>query len=100
MFVVFFGWFLFRAREFEVFSVMLHSLSNWDWGAGAVGLWSVFLLSLVPLVVIEAWQSVSGDLLAPVRVGKWLRATLQAALIIAIVLSAGGRSAPFIYFQF
>jgi hypothetical protein len=63
-----------------------------------------FLLNLAvfttPLALIEFWQHKAGNLLAPLRLAGWAKATLQGLLLIGIVLFWQKKGAAFIYFQF
>jgi hypothetical protein len=63
-----------------------------------------FLLNLAifatPLALMELWQHKSRNLLAPLTLAAWARATLQGALLIGIVVFWQKKGAAFIYFQF
>jgi alginate O-acetyltransferase complex protein AlgI len=97
---VLYGWLLFRARSVAQIVALTRALGNWAapaWlGSAALHL-TAFAL---PLLLIELWQYRRRNLLAPLRLPRWPRAVLQAALLLAIVMFWEKEKTPFIYFQF
>jgi D-alanyl-lipoteichoic acid acyltransferase DltB (MBOAT superfamily) len=100
MLFVFYGWLLFRARSFGQITDMTRALADCS-----VPPWlGSFLLNLAifgtPLALMEVWQHKSRNLLAPLRLAAWAKATLQGLLLIGIVIFWQKKGAAFIYFQF
>ena len=100
MLFVFYGWLLFRAKSFGQIVDMTRSLANFS----APPWLGSFVLNLAifaaPLALMELWQHRSRNLLAPLRLAGWARATLQGVLLIGIVVFWQKKGAAFIYFQF
>jgi len=100
MLFVFYGWLLFRAQSFEQIVNMTRALADWsapDWiGSFLINL-TVFIL---PLVIVEAWQFRSRNLLVALSLPGWAKALLQAILLLAVILYWERTALPFIYFQF
>ncbi|MBI4659350.1 MAG: MBOAT family protein [Verrucomicrobia bacterium] len=97
---VFYGWLLFRAgSSSEIVSLTraLFDFSSPVWIESYLVNLAVFIL---PLVLVELWQHRSKNLLSPLTLPHWLRAFLQGALLIAIILYWEKEKLPFIYFQF
>lgn len=97
---VFYGWMLFRAGSFQQVVDMTSALTRL-----AAPSWAMsFLINLVaftlPLAAVEYWQKQSGNLLAPLTLPRWLRASLQGTLLIGIAVFWNTKGATFIYFQF
>jgi alginate O-acetyltransferase complex protein AlgI len=91
MFVVFFGWLLFRAdslRHAHELILQLGHLATPRWIANYC--FSLALFSL-PLILAEIWQRQNR---------KWPFAPLQGLCLVAIVLYWERAQTPFIYFQF
>lgn len=100
MIFVFYGWMLFRAGSFEQIVNMTTALAN-----PAAPPWAKsFILNVtlfaLPLVALEAWQRATGNLLAPLTLPRWLRASLQGTLLVAVLVFWNAKGATFIYFQF
>ena len=97
---VLYGWLLFRAASWQQALQMTRALADWS----APSWLGSFVLNLVlfaaPLVLIEAWQARRGNLLAPLTLPGWGKATLQGLLLIGILLFWQKEKVPFIYFQF
>jgi D-alanyl-lipoteichoic acid acyltransferase DltB (MBOAT superfamily) len=100
MFVVFYGWLLFRAGSWHQVSAMTRALTN----LGTPPWLGSFALNLAvfatPLVAMEAWQLRARNRLAPLALAGWARALLQGALLAGIVVFWSRARTPFIYFQF
>jgi alginate O-acetyltransferase complex protein AlgI len=97
---VFYGWMLFRAGSLQQVIDMTSALTRF-----AAPPWTMsFLINLVvftlPLAAVELWQWKSGNQLAPLSLPRWLRASLQGALLTAIIVFWDTKGATFIYFQF
>jgi alginate O-acetyltransferase complex protein AlgI len=100
MLFVLYGWLLFRARSIDQIVAMTRSLADFSaslWIGNFVLHIAVFSL---PLVLMELWQLRSRNILAPLTLTPWVRAALQAALFLAIILFWERSETPFIYFQF
>lgn len=97
---VFYGWMLFRAGSLQQVIAMTSALTHF-----AAPPWAMsFIINLVaftlPLAALEYWQWKSGNQLVPLLLPRWLRASLQGALLIAIIVFWDTKGASFIYFQF
>lgn len=100
MVFVFYGWLLFRADSLA----HIADLTTHAW-APAWPVWiSGYLLNLalftVPLVLMEAWQCLAGNRLAPLRTSWIARSGVQGVLLLGIILYWRQEGSPFIYFQF
>jgi alginate O-acetyltransferase complex protein AlgI len=96
---VFGGWLLFRVRSMAQIAAMTSSLRT-----VSVPHWSSrFIMDLFvlasPLVAMELWQRRGGPD-APLKLRRWPRACLQAALLLAIIGYWETDAQTFIYFQF
>ena len=97
---VLYGWLLFRAHSMEEIIAMTRALTNFSapaWVTSYILNLAVFTL---PLIMVELWQFKSRNLLVPLTVRPWLRAALQGALLLGIILYWERNQTPFIYFQF
>jgi len=100
MLFVFYGWLLFRAQSLEQIVNMTRALADWSVPAW-IGSYLINLaVFIVPLVIVEAWQFRSRNLLVALSLPAWARALLQAVLLLAIILYWERAHVPFIYFQF
>jgi D-alanyl-lipoteichoic acid acyltransferase DltB (MBOAT superfamily) len=97
---VLYGWLLFRARSFSQIADMTCALGNFSAPAWTGSFLLNLLVFSTPLVLMEFWQEKAGDPLAPLKLRPWLKAALQGALLVAIVLFWQREKVPFIYFQF
>jgi len=100
MIFVFYGWLLFRAKSFTQIADMTRALADFSapvWIGSFLLNLSVFI---TPLLLMELWQHKTRNLLAPLRLAGWAKATLQGALLTAIVLFWQKKGGMFIYFQF
>lgn len=100
MLFVFYGWLLFRARSWHQIVAMTRALG--DFSAPA---WTpAFLINLavfvLPLVLVEVWQIRARDRLVALNLPIGLRAALQGALLLGVILFWERKSISFIYFQF
>lgn len=97
--MVMIGWVLFRATSMEQIVGMLGRLgvSASDQTGGMAG---ELLFFVWPLVLVELWQHVRRDLLIVLRRPEWVRASLYAALLIAIFVYGVRTATEFLYFQF
>ncbi|UWU76868.1 MBOAT family protein [Bradyrhizobium huanghuaihaiense] len=99
MLVVFVGWFLFRAADWNLLIGMLSALKRWEWAPvhGAVVL---AILSLTcPLMLLE-WQLQSRGDYFLLRWPAWMKYPLFAVLVAVTAAASGHVNATFIYFQF
>ena len=100
MAVVFVGWWLFRCRSTTMLIAMATSLTELAWmPQHSVMVRSLLVLS-VPVVCIEMWQYRQRDLLAPVALGRWSFAALNASLVLSTFAMWNSFQHGFIYFQF
>jgi len=97
---VLYGWLLFRAGSTDQVYALTSALTDWSlplaWRAYATSLG----LLIAPLLLVEVWQYRAGELLVPLRLSQWPRATLYAFLIFGIQMFWKPEGSPFIYFQF
>lgn len=100
MFVVFFGWLLFRCQDTATLLGMLHSLGTWDWQPEHAVVARGLLVLVAPLAAIEVWQFAKRDLLAPAQVRPIAFATLGGALLCVTATMFNKFQYAFIYFQF
>ncbi|WP_456618441.1 MULTISPECIES: MBOAT family O-acyltransferase [unclassified Bradyrhizobium] len=99
MLVVFIGWFLFRAVNWDLLAGMLGALRNWEWAPVHSAIVVAILTLSVPLLLLE-WQLQSrGDYFLLQR-PVWVRYPLFAALAAVTIAASGHVNATFIYFQF
>jgi alginate O-acetyltransferase complex protein AlgI len=100
MLFVFYGWMLFRAKSLDQILQMTRALSDFSlpsWWLPFIANFSVIILLLAAM---ECWQWHAGDLSAPAAMTRWMRATLQAAMLLTIAAFWQTEASPFIYFQF
>jgi len=98
--LVLYGWLLFRATSLDQVLSMSRALFEshpQPWTPTLVLNLAFFAL---PLVLVETWQTKTGDRLVPLKLGLSIRGLLQGGMILAIVLFWGRVDKPFIYFQF
>lgn len=100
MVVVFYGWMLFRAQSWE--QIRNYTLNVWssdvpEW-FGSYGL--NLVVFVMPLLLVQIWQSRSGDLMPVFRLRPWLRYGLQGLMIYVALVFGVAKGTPFIYFQF
>lgn len=97
---VLYGWLLFRANSVDLAMHLTTALGNLSlprwWDSYAVSL----AVIAAPLVAIQWWQWHCRDLKAPFHAPMWLRAMMQAAMVLAIAAFWKREAPAFIYFQF
>lgn len=97
---VLYGWLLFRAQSVDQIAQLTSALAHPvlpTWWLAYLG--NLLVLGL-PLLAMQLWQWRTGDLEAPLKLNRWPRAGLQAALALAIFAFWSNQGPPFIYFQF
>jgi len=97
---VLYGWLLFRAESLEQVIALTRELGDAHlppWFGSYVLNLAIFI---TPLALMELWQARARDLLAPMRLGVWSLALLEAVLVAGILLFWDHERVPFIYFQF
>ena len=100
MFFVFYGWLIFRAKSLAQIADMTRALANFS-APPWLGSFALNLIAFtIPLLLMELWQHKSRNLLAALALPPWAKATLQGALLTAIVLLWQKKGSAFIYFQF
>jgi alginate O-acetyltransferase complex protein AlgI len=98
--VVLVGWWMFRCRSWPMMRAMAESLTNLAWHPDYAIIALSLALLMLPVLVIELWQYRRKELLAPLSLGTWRFACLNAALI-AVTFGMWNRfQHGFIYFQF
>ncbi|MBI1177548.1 MBOAT family protein [bacterium] len=95
-----YGWLLFRANSAEQVLTLTASLANWNPPVWAGVMFRELCVLSVPLLAMQIWQCRTGDLEAAMRLPRWARGLLQAALIYSIILFWQREAPAFIYFQF
>lgn len=100
LFFVLYGWLLFRAESLSHIVALTREFGDPHlppWFGSYVLNLAVFV---TPLALMELWQAKARDLLAPMRLGPWRLALLEAVLVAGILLFWDHERVPFIYFQF
>lgn len=97
---VLYGWLLFRSRSVEQIIAMTKALANFSAPVWLQSYCIALALFACPLVFMEWWQARHGGYRAPLKLALWIRATLQGAMLLAIMLFWEKDKVPFIYFQF
>ncbi len=95
-----YGWLLFRANSAEQVLTLTVSLGHWAPPVWAGVMFRELLILAAPLLAMQFWQWRTGDLEVAMRLPRWARGLLQAALIYAVILFWQRESPSFIYFQF
>ncbi len=95
-----YGWLLFRCTSAEQVLTLTASLAHWSPPVWAGVMLRELLVLAAPLLAMQLWQWRTGDLEVALRLPRWARGLLQAALIYAIVLFWQREAPAFIYFQF
>jgi D-alanyl-lipoteichoic acid acyltransferase DltB (MBOAT superfamily) len=100
MFVVLYGWMLFRAESFQHVATLHLAFSHWTLPI----YFSNYLLSLfffsLPILVMEVLQRRGNGPLTPLSWHPTLLGLLQGILIVCILIFWEREKVPFIYFQF
>ena len=93
------GWLIFRAETMHQLGSMLTSLFYVTSDIWLARPYELFYLSL-PLIAIQTWQYVSGDLLIVTKQRIWTRGAIYGAMLYGIIVFGVRDSMEFIYFQF
>ena len=93
------GWFIFRSNSLHQMGYMLSHVSLVA-EPGALRLLVKLAILGTPLLVMQLFQYVSGDLLIATKLRLPSRTLLYAGLLTAILLFGVRDSVEFIYFQF
>jgi len=99
MLVVFVGWFLFRAANWNLLVGMLGALRNWEWAPVHSAVTLAVLSLATPLMLLEWQLQAHGDYFL-IRRPAWMKYPLFAALAAVTIAASGHVNATFIYFQF
>ena len=97
---VLYGWLLFRAASFEHVVVLTQGLVEWTAPAWLGSYVANLVFFGMPLVLVQAWQWRTKDLLAPLRLRNGALGALEAVLLLGIIMYWEKEQVPFIYFQF
>jgi D-alanyl-lipoteichoic acid acyltransferase DltB (MBOAT superfamily) len=97
---VLYGWLLFRAKSLEQIVDMTRALGTFSATAWIYSYIINLTVFVLPVVLMEIWQTKARDLLVPLTLPAWTRALLQGLLLFGIILYWERNQAPFIYFQF
>jgi D-alanyl-lipoteichoic acid acyltransferase DltB (MBOAT superfamily) len=100
MLVVGYGWLLFRAKSLAQIADMTRGLTDWTTPVWLGSYLANLCAFAAPLLAMEVWFAKRGDDLAALRGPGWVRALLQGALFLGIVLFWEKKGLQFIYFQF
>lgn len=93
------GWTLFRAPTVGQAASMLMS-AGISVSSETLALAKHLAFYAAPLVIVQAWQHLSGDLLAPMKLKPAKKSLLYAFMILWIFIFGVRESVEFIYFQF
>lgn len=100
MTIVFVGWFLFRARSYDLLTGMLGALRNWNW----VPVHSAMLVAIVtviaPLALIEGIQRRLSDDFFVLKLPPWATYPALSAMTLLCLVMSRDYQPSFIYFQF
>ncbi len=101
MFVVFTGWFFFRAGDYSTWRGMLGSLHNLAWMRVHTAMLQIVCLSALPLALLECAEWFHGqDQLTVAKANRFVVVAIEAFLAIMILAVSHRTAVPFIYFQF
>jgi len=100
MAVVLVGWFLFRCRSWQMIAGMAGSLRQLQWSDDNGREVASLVLIAAPVAVIEVWQYVARDRLAPLQLGSLAFASLCGVLLFFTTSMFERLHYVFIYFQF
>ena len=100
MAVVFAGWLLFRASDWNALVVMLSALGHWEWFSVHWDLMKAVATVFVALGAIEYFQVRNRDPLAVLRLPRVPRAMVTGTMLFLCLAMARQHHATFIYFQF
>jgi hypothetical protein len=93
------GWLIFRSESTHQIASMLASLFHVTSDIALDSTYDLCYLAL-PLVAIQSWQYVSGDLLIVTKQNAMTRGAIYGALLYGILVLGVRDSMEFIYFQF
>jgi alginate O-acetyltransferase complex protein AlgI len=93
------GWVLFRASSLRQAAYIL-THAGLDASRHTAGMGQALLFFAAPLVVVEWWQYVRRDQLAPVNLRLPWRVSAYAAMLVWVLIFGVRESLEFIYFQF
>lgn len=100
MIFVLYSWLLFRADSFRHIVALTKQLGNFS-APPWIGDYCMHLIVFsLPLLLMQAWQQWSRDLLVMLRLPDWLLACLEGVLLIGIMLYWEKEKVLFIYFKF
>ncbi len=93
------GWVFFRAATAHQIVYMLTEVFG-GWSEATAGLAHKLIFFALPLVVIQVYQYVKRDLLAPLKLRPIFRISLYIYFVVWIFVFGVRQAAEFIYFQF
>lgn len=95
------GWLFFRVENMPQLGWLARALgSSWGHWTSAIDMLKYLAPVVVPLIVVQVWQGLSGDLEVMTKAPWPLRATFLGLCVSAILLLSRSGGTPFIYFQF
>lgn len=97
---VLYGWLLFRAESFAHIVSLNRAFLEWKLPTWFGSYLLNLLIFMLPLILLQAWQWRSKDLLAPLRLRDWQLGALEAVFLVGIIMYWAKEKVPFIYFQF
>ena len=100
MVFVLYGWLLFRSNSADQVLKLTASLAHWSPPVWTGVMLRELLVLAAPLLAMQFWQWRAGDLEVAMRLPRWGRGLLQAALLYATILFWQREAPVFIYFQF
>jgi D-alanyl-lipoteichoic acid acyltransferase DltB (MBOAT superfamily) len=100
MLVVLAGWFLFRCQSFAMARSMLSSLADLSWSEQHTTILRSLAAAAAPVVVVELWQWMRQDPLAPLSLNRSAFAVLTGSLVFVTFSMWNRIIYGFIYFQF
>ncbi|MHC4215476.1 MAG: MBOAT family O-acyltransferase [Planctomycetota bacterium] len=93
------GWIIFRSNSLEqIFYMLGHMGLNWSQSTEIF--LERFLFFTFPLIALELWQYLDGNLAAPAARNVWIRSLIYGLSLAAIIMYGVRESVEFIYFQF
>lgn len=100
MLFVLYGWLLFRAKTFQQIRSMTLALGDFTAPAWLTSYMLNLAVYVVPLALMEFWQSRARSEDGPVASPLWVKGLLQGTLLLGILFYWEKAHVPFIYFQF
>jgi len=93
------GWVIFRASTgHQIVYMLTHVFGGWS--ENTLDMAHRLLFYSLPLILIQIYQYIKRDLLAPMKLNPFVRYPLYAYFIIWIVIFGVRKATEFIYFQF